>query len=382
MSGGGGGATFTLYYTPARTMTLRPRPAVARALLRWYDRAKRDLPWRREPTAYKTLVSELMLQQTAVATVEPYFERFVRQLPTLQALASASDEQVTALWSGLGYYARARNLRRAAAVAVAEHGGELPRSEAALLALPGVGPYTAAAVASIAFGARTFALDGNAARVMARLHGVREPIDRPATRRQLAGYGLDDIPARRAGDFNQAVMELGALICTPRRPRCQACPLRDGCVACQAGLAGLLPTRTVRRQRPLARVVCVCVTDGACVLMVKRRAGLLAGTWALPEVESTGSLEAPASVARKLAARAGARGASLEYRGAVRHVFTHRDLTAQVFRVEVAGRPRPAADRRWVVPEDLGRLGVSSFARKTIALGAGPRKQDSAGVAP
>jgi A/G-specific adenine glycosylase len=363
-------------------MTPRHRPAVARALLAWYDRAKRDLPWRRQPTAYKTLVSELMLQQTGVATVEPYFERFVRQLPTLQALASASDEQVTALWSGLGYYARARNLRRAAAVAVAEHGGELPRSEAALRALPGVGPYTAAAVASIAFGARTFALDGNAARVMARLHGMREPIDRPATRRQLAAYGLDDIPARRAGDFNQAVMELGALICTPRRPRCQACPLCIGCVAREAGLAALLPTRTVRRQRPLARVVCVCVTDGTCLLMVKRRAGLLAGTWALPEAEATVSLEAPASVARKLAARAGARGASIEYRGAVRHVFTHRDLTAQVFRVEVSSRPRPGADRRWVVPERLGRLGVSSFARKTIALGAGPRKQDSAGVAP
>src|ERR1700690_871240 len=138
----------------------RTRTRVARPLLRWYDRAKRDLPWRRDPTPYKTLVSELMLQQTGVVTVEPYFKRFVERFPTLQALGSATDDQVTALWSGLGYYARARNLRRAAAVVVAEHGGELPRTEEALRTLPGVGPYTAAAVGAIAFGLRTLALDG------------------------------------------------------------------------------------------------------------------------------------------------------------------------------------------------------------------------------
>ena len=143
--------------------------AIARALLRWYDRAKRDLPWRRDPSPYKTLVSEFMLQQTVVATVEPYFARFIARFPDLASLAAASDEDVTALWSGLGYYARARNLRRAAAAIVADHGGAIPASEAALRALPGIGPYTAAAVAAIAFDARAFALDGNTMRVLARL---------------------------------------------------------------------------------------------------------------------------------------------------------------------------------------------------------------------
>ena len=198
---------------------------IAPSLLRWYDRTKRDLPWRRDPTPYKTLVSELMLQQTTVAAVIPYFERFIARFPSLASLAAASEDEVTALWSGLGYYARARNLRRAAVAAVDQHGGELPRTEAALGELPGLGPYTAAAVAAIAFGARTFALDGNGARVMARLGGVSDSIDLPATRVRLRADGTREVPRGRPGDFTQAVMELGATVCTPRNPRCDDCPL-------------------------------------------------------------------------------------------------------------------------------------------------------------
>ncbi len=334
---------------------------IARALLRWYDRSKRDLPWRRDPSPYKTLVSEFMLQQTVVATVEPYFTRFLARFPDVGALAAASDDDVTALWSGLGYYARARNLRRAAAAIVADHGGAVPSSEEALRALPGIGPYTAAAIAAIAFGARAFALDGNAARVFARLSGEHRPIDAPATRAALHARGLAEVPLRRAGDFVQAVMELGATVCT-RAPRCQECPLAGDCVARAAGDAATLPRKRPRAARPVVRLVSAFVTDGARLLLVKRPAGLLAGTWALPDAECGGDGRA---VARRLAEEAGVRVARVEHRGEIRHVFTHRDVTADVYRVEGTAAPA-AANRRWITPGALGGLGVSSFTRKTL----------------
>jgi A/G-specific adenine glycosylase len=349
-------------------------PPIARPLLRWYDRSKRDLAWRRDPSPWKTLVSEFMLQQTVVATVEPYFARFIARFPDVAALAAASDDEVTALWSGLGYYARARNLRRAAVAIVADHGGVIPASEAALRALPGIGPYTAAAVAAIAFDARAFALDGNTMRVLARLHAERRPVDSPETRAALHARGLAAVPPRRAGDFNQALMELGALCCTPRSPRCDACPLAAGCRARAAGRPESLPRKRPRAGRPIVRVVCACITDGARVLVVKRRAGLLAGTWALPEAADRGARTRPA-LARRLAEAMGARVAAVAYRGAVRHVFTHRDVTAELFRVDVHvdqvadTGPLGSADRRWVAPGGLAALGVSTFARKTVDLG-------------
>jgi A/G-specific adenine glycosylase len=339
---------------------------LATGLLRWYDRTRRDLPWRRDPSPYKTLVSELMLQQTTVATVIPYFERFVARFPTLDSLAAAGEDEVTALWSGLGYYARARNLRRAALAAVTEYGGALPRGEAELRSLPGVGPYTAAAVAAIAFGVPTFALDGNGARVLARLGGVGDSIDAPATRARLRAAGQREVPPDRPGDFTQAVMELGATICAPRSPRCGVCPLRRACAAFASGRADDLPRRSRKPARPIVRVACACLTDGARVLMVKRGQGLLAGTWSLPEeVVTSGS---PGAVARRLAVAAGARAIKVDHRGAVRHVFTHRDVTAEVYRVEVARSGRSRPDRRWVAFDGLAALGVSTFTRKTVAV--------------
>ena len=350
--------------------------AIARALLRWYDRTKRDLPWRRDPTPYKTLVSELMLQQTTVAAVIPYFERFMRRFPTLASLAAASEDEVTALWSGLGYYARARNLRRAAVAAVDEHGGELPGTEAALGRLPGLGPYTAAAVAAIAFGARTFALDGNGARVMARWGGVSDSIDLPATRLRLRAAGTREVPRGRPGDFTQAVMELGATLCTPRHPRCDDCPVRASCAARAAGTVEVIPRRTKRVARPVVRVACACVTDGARVLLVRRGRGLLAGTWSLPEAAVVS--DAARDVARRVAAEAGVRTVAVEHHGAVRQVFTHRDVTAEVFRIDVPRAGRARADQRWVAPAGMRELGVSSFTRKTVALGLGAKRDNVA----
>jgi A/G-specific adenine glycosylase len=338
----------------------------ARALLRWYDGQKRDLPWRRDPSPYKTLVSEFMLQQTVVATVRPYFGRFLARFPDVGALAAASDDDVTALWSGLGYYARARNLRRAAAAVVERHGGAIPATEAELRALPGVGPYTAAAVAAIGFGAPAFALDGNAARVMARLSGDRRAIDLPATRAALHARGLAEVPGDRAGDFAQAVMELGATICA-RRPRCEVCPVASLCAARAAGIERELPRKKARPPRPVVRLVCACITDGARVLLVRRPAGLLAGTWALPAGELADRSAAVA--ARAVAREAGVRAGAVVARGAVRHLFTHRDVTAEVFHVEAKATGRAQDDRRWVDAGGLGALGISSFTRKTLALG-------------
>jgi A/G-specific adenine glycosylase len=344
---------------------------LAGPLLGWYDGVARDLPWRRHPSPYATLVSELMLQQTGVATVEPYFLRFMARFPTVTALASASDEEVTTLWAGLGYYARARNLRRAAEVIVAEHGGRVPRRETELRGLPGVGPYTAAAVAAIAYGERAFALDGNGLRVLARLFAEEGPIDRPATRGRLHARGLAAVPAERPGDFNKAVMELGATLCRPRQPACDDCPLSRSCRARALGTAGMLPRKSPKRARPVVRVVCAFVTDGNRVLLTRRAKGLLGGTWALPEAPVADATPGQA-VARELAERAGVCFRRVVARGSVRHVFTHRDVTAEVFRVEAttaAALGETAA--RWIGFQDLGALGISTFARKTVALGLG-----------
>lgn len=352
---------------------------ISTALLRWYDRAQRDLPWRRETSPYRTLVSELMAQQTTLAVVVPYFQRFIARFPTLQALAEASDEEVMAHWAGLGYYARARNLRRAAVAAVSEHGGALPETEEALRRLPGVGPYTAAAVASIAYGARTFALDGNGARVMARLFGVEDSIDRPATRTKLRALGTAEVPAGRPGDFNQSVMELGALVCTPRQPRCDDCPVARACVGRARGIAAALPRRSPKSTRPVVRVACAMVTDGARLLLVKRGGGLLRGTWTLPEREAEPT-EAPAA-ARALAADVGLRASAIDRRGVVRQVFTHRDVRAEVFRIDVAsagGARLAEGELRWVSPASLGELGLSNYARKTIAMGLGQKTDNPA----
>jgi A/G-specific adenine glycosylase len=346
---------------------------LARPLLAWYDRARRDLPWRRAPSPYKTLVSELMLQQTVVATVEPYFDRFIERFPDFAALAAASEDDVTAAWSGLGYYRRARNLHAAARVVVADHGGRLPRDEEALRALPGVGPYTAAAIAAIAFGARTFALDGNGARVAARLWAVRDSIDRPATREALRALGHAEVPAARPGDFNQAVMELGATVCGPRAPACDACPLAPKCRAHAEGLTTRLPTRSPRRGKALVRVACcACVDAAGRVLLVRRPAGLLAGTWALPTVELEGDDDAP-DAARGVVRALGVTAGRLVALGAVRHIFTHRDVTAEIFRAKAAARRVRDGQgaRRWLALDALDTVGISSFTRKALRLALG-----------
>jgi A/G-specific adenine glycosylase len=358
---------------------------LAAPLLRWFDRNRRDLPWRRSPSAYRTLVSEFMLQQTVVATVEPYFHRFIARFPDFAALAGAREDDVTALWSGLGYYARARNLRRAAIAVMTDHGGALPNDEETLRSLPGIGAYTAAAVAAIAFDRRTFALDGNGIRVLARLFAVDEPVNLPATRARLQQVGQRLVPATRAGDFNQAIMELGALVCSPRSPACDACPVQGHCAVVAAGRrADELPIKQPRAARLPLAIACAVVERQGRVLLVRRKPGqLLAGTWALPSLVVDAGVPA-SDAARAAAAQNGIAPAdtpAATFRGTVRHIFTHRDLTAEIFAVpEVSPRRIDDAtrdpDRRWVAARDLAGLGISSFTRKTLATGLPGGKRD------
>lgn len=349
--------------------SIRRRRTFGDALLRWYDRERRDLPWRRLVSPYRTLVSELMLQQTVVATVIPYFERFIARFPDLSMLAAAEEDEVLALWSGLGYYARARNLHRAARRVVEHHRGELPPIEAELRALPGIGEYTAAAVAAIAFGARTFALDGNAARVVARLFGVADPIDRPKVRARLRARGQLLVPARRTGDFAQAVMELGARVCVSGMPRCGACPVATACEARANGHPEAFPVRIAHRPKRAIRIACVAVKRRGRWLLVLRAEGtLLGGTWSFPWVELGRGDTDGAAGRRALAGLGLAATGPVESAGTIRHIFTHRDLTARVLRASVRGEPRGTLPARWVAPEEIHALALSSFARKTLAL--------------
>jgi A/G-specific adenine glycosylase len=313
-----------------------------------------------------------MLQQTRVETVIPYWERFLARLPDVGALASAEPDEVMGLWSGLGYYSRARNLQRAARLVVERHGGRIPDTAAGLRELPGVGRYTAGAVASIAFDRPEPVVDGNVARVLVRLLGIREDPKRPAVAERLWAEAARLARGPRPGDLNQALMELGALVCTPRAPRCPACPLRRRCAARRAGDAEALPVRAARaRPRALEAVAALVVRRGR-VLAVRRPArGLLGGLWELPGGELEPRERPEAGLRRTLLARTGLAVAGGEPRGAVAHAFTHRSLRLHVFRCDTAqGRVRLDGfdAHRWLDPAALASLPQASLTRKAFAL--------------
>jgi A/G-specific adenine glycosylase len=314
-----------------------------RALLGFFDREGRDLPWRRTSDPYRILVSEIMLQQTRVDAVVPYYRRWLARFPDLRTLADADEDAVLLQWQGLGYYRRARNLQRAAQTVVAEHGGVLPGDARALAGLPGVGPYTAGAVASIAFGEAVPAVDGNVRRVLSRL--LDEPDPSPGRLREVAGAMVDP---DRPGDFNQALMELGATVCTPRNPRCSGCPVRAWCAAREAETVEARPAPPRRREVPrLVEAVAVVLRGGgergpSEVLLRRRpRSGLLGGLWECPGIEMGGEEgpdpgpEAVAEAAGRLARELLARMAGPAVRSAlapglhlpaVDHAFTHRKV--------------------------------------------------------
>ncbi|WP_217442088.1 A/G-specific adenine glycosylase [Myxococcus sp. CA039A] len=357
----------------ARVPTVTPSAAhlasVRTPLLDWYDRNKRDLPWRRTKDPYAIWLSEVMLQQTQVATVIPYWERFLARFPTVLALAAAPLDDVLSGWKGLGYYSRARNLHRAAQEVVSRFGGKLPSTAAELLSLPGFGRYTSGAVASIAFGEQAPLVDGNVARVLSRLfevEGLPGDREREATLWELATLL---VKGERPGDFNQALMEHGATTCRPENPLCLLCPVRTGCVAFRKGRVDELPPAKVRAA-PKKLTLALAVWAHADTLLFARRAdsGLFGGLWELPAAE----VDEDATEAETTLRLTGALGAGVKLEamlGTVKRQLTHRDLTLRLYRISGPLRPTRSAafqELRWCTPSEAATLGMSTAMQRAL----------------
>ena len=325
----------------------------ARRLLRWYDAARRELPWRvpRGTTGrvdpYYVLVSETMLQQTQVSTVIPYFHRFLERFPTIQALAEAEEQEVLRLWQGLGYYSRARNLLAAATQVHQHHGGVMPAEVGQLLRLPGVGRYTAGALASIAFDARAPILDGNVVRVLCRLDRVESDPKQSATRALLWRRAEEIIPAKRAGDFNSALMELGATVCIPRTALCLICPVKEHCAAQAAGVQAALPVVTKAKPTPLVRRWVYCIrSEDRWLLEQRPRDGRWGGMWQFTTLENDDTRALPVAIVQP------------KRIGEVRHALTHRRYVFEVFTVEAGPQvtAKEAGNRRWMTLAEIDKV--------------------------
>jgi A/G-specific adenine glycosylase len=332
-------------------------PSLARKLLNWYSRHARALPWRGHPDSYAVWVSEIMLQQTRVEAVIPYFERWMKRFPSIPDLATAPEQEVLSLWEGLGYYSRARNLHKAAKVVVAEHGGELPRDVDSLRKLPGIGRYTAAAIASMAFGRDVAALDGNIRRILSRVFDIETPADAPTGEKILWSLADENLPKGRAGDYNQALMDLGATICLPKNPRCLLCPLAELCEARIQGIQEQRPVLAPKKVIPHYTVTAAVIRRGKKVLLAQRPSeGLLGGMWEFPggKVEPGESLED--CLRRELREELDVEVRVGEPFGVYHHAFTHFRITLHAFLCKLTGgapRPVQAAAVAWVLLDDL-----------------------------
>ena len=336
--------------------------SLARAVLDWHDRAGRhDLPWQAERSPYRTWVSEIMLQQTQVATVIPYYLRFVARFPTVSALAAAPLDEVLHHWSGLGYYARARNLHRAAQLIMANHAGRLPADHAVLCTMPGIGRSTAGAILAQAFDRRHAILDGNVKRVLSRVYAVAGWPGEAAVERQLWSLAERHTPDRRAGDYAQAIMDLGATVCRRARPACHACPIAGRCRANALGRVAEFPAPRPRRTRPLRHVRMLLLRDPADAILLERRPpqGIWGGLWCPPVLGD----EAAVDWARRVIGTTIERATPLD---SVRHGFTHFELEIEPVQARVAVRPPAVMEPgRWVwynarTPAKLGLAAIVS----------------------
>ena len=334
--------------------------SVARDLLAWYDRHRRRLPWRalpgETPDPYGVWLSEIMLQQTTVATVGPYFRDFLARWPNVRALAAADLDQVLHAWQGLGYYARARNLHRCARVVVEQHGGKFPDTEEGLRELPGIGAYTAAAIAAIAFDRHATPVDGNIERVTARLFALTQPL--PAAKPELRRLAATLTPKKRAGDFAQAMMDLGSGICTVAKPKCLMCPIVKGCRALIQGIAADLPARSPKRARPLRRGVVFWAVrrDGSVLLRRRPEKGLLGGMMEFPSTD----WRARPWKAQEALTQAPLSAQWKPLPGLVRHGFTHFELELTVF----AGRASVKEAGLWCPIDRLSEMALPTLMKK------------------
>ncbi|KIL36789.1 adenine glycosylase [Cohnella kolymensis] len=347
-------------------------------LVRWYEKERRDLPWRRTRDPYHIWVSEIMLQQTRVDTVIPYFNRFVDRFPSVRQLAEAPEEEVLKHWEGLGYYSRARNLQSAVREVVDRYGGEVPRLKEEVSGLKGVGPYTAGAILSIAFDQPEPAVDGNVMRVLSRFFGLEDDIARPATRVRIEGVAKELIPHGKAADFNQALMELGAMICTPKSPACPTCPVREMCSARLQGRQSELPVKTKAKPpkfvlRLAALVEGTGIRSGKVLVRQRPKTGLLARMWELPHLEAPGqsvwdSVESGCSWLEQEFAQEGLMIKAVDHIGDAQHTFTHlhwniRVMSAVLQAEESAILP---PHYQWVGPDDFENYVWPNVFRKVL----------------
>jgi A/G-specific adenine glycosylase len=350
----------------------KPGPLITNSLLAWYDKHRRILPWRGAPDPYRVWISEIMLQQTQVDTVIPYYHRFLERFPTVEALAAASVDEVLKTWENLGYYARARHLHRAAQVIVEKYNGVIPDAWEAIIALPGIGDYTAGAILSIAFEQPLPAVDGNVRRVLSRLFAIREPLNEPNTQKALHGLAVSIIPKKAPGSFNQALMDLGAGICTPKSPVCADCPLRRLCKARQGGLQDRLPVSEKKPLPPHKRVTAAVIRNRQGQMLIVQRPvrGLLASLWKLPGgiVKIGEMLEE--GLQRTVREELGIRIRVGDMVASVNHAYTHFRITLHAFRcTRRSGQPHALAcqDWRWAFPDDLEELAFSKADRTVIS---------------
>jgi A/G-specific adenine glycosylase len=357
---------------PARSA----RERISRPLLAWYDQVRRDLPFRRTRDPYAIWVSEVMLQQTQVSTVLPYFERWMQRFPNVTALARASEDEVLHAFQGLGYYSRARSLRRAAQAVVERFAGELPKSVAELLSLPGVGPYSAGAIASIAFEARVPVVDGNVIRVLCRLFGLDGDPARAPLKQELWRVADELVPESRPGDYNQALMELGALLCTPKKPSCASCPLSSTCAASAAGNQEALPRFAPRPEVTEVHMAAALVFRAGRVAVVKLSADAprWASMWQFPAVELEPG-ETPAAAAARAARQVAGVTARVEREVArVKHSVTRYRITVDAFRC-LADERGAAAGKDieqlvWRKPAELSAIAMPAAHRRLARLAA------------
>ncbi|GAP09043.1 A/G-specific DNA-adenine glycosylase [Bellilinea caldifistulae] len=344
---------------------------LAERLLIWYRNYRRVLPWRGTNDPYAVWVSEIMLQQTRVETVIPYYRRWMEQFPTLQHLAQAEEQQVLKAWEGLGYYSRARSLHRAARLVVEKYQGQIPASTKELMRLPGVGRYTAAAVASIAFGQDEPALDGNLRRVAARLFNVSLPARSPEGEAQILAHLRAHLPPGQAGNFNQALMDLGAMICTPRKPACGDCPLAEWCQSRRLGVQEERPVLTRRAAPPLITVTAAVIWRDGKVLLTRRPAnGLLGGLWEFPGGKQEDGETLVECLRREIREELGVEIEIGEPLGVYRHAYTHFKVTLHAFISRLRhGEPQPhqADDMAWAALEELSRFPMGKIDRQIAA---------------
>ncbi|ARQ09104.1 A/G-specific adenine glycosylase [Rhizobium etli] len=354
------------------TITTLDTPS-AKPLLDWYDRHHRDLPWRIspgmaargvKPDPYRVWLSEVMLQQTTVQAVKPYFEKFLERWPEVTDLAAAENDAVMTAWAGLGYYARARNLKKCAEAVAKEHGGVFPDTEEGLKSLPGIGDYTAAAVAAIAFNRQAAVMDGNVERVISRLYAIETPL--PAAKPAMKAKVALLTPSGRPGDFAQAMMDLGATICTPKRPACSLCPFRNACQALKLSDPELFPVKAAKKEKPVRHGAAFIAVSGDGEILLRRRAesGLLGGMTEVPTTAWTARLDGETSSA------AAPFEAAWQACGTVIHVFTHFELRLSIWRVAIAAKPKRrdgVNDEWWEPVTNLEAQALPTIMKKAIA---------------